>query len=606
MNIKIKKIDTYRIYLALLIAASAASVLLVCWFLRNVVLGCHDSIAEFTYARMWPLEQAYMHTRNFCLARGRAGFLFPLVVTFRYLINGTGNYYAVWLLQQVPIWFDAGLISWIIGKKTKAHYGIYFLGFFAAFVQIDVDHSLFVCYPLDFMYGLGLMILGLYLYDGWLERKGNKKVSNWVRLSFSLFCYYESMQVYEAFIMACLGYAAISLIHVIKHRKEYGKKSLLKFIIQLIPHGVDALIYVGILVYLRLHPVTDVSLSSGEVGTPDKFVQTWLSFSTSLIPLRHRYEIDISDTLIATFTDPFLGLSALAAGLAAVMLFLCIVKRFPSHSKEEQKKINLTLLSLAAVGAIVALCFTMPLGIDSKYQYWVCDLGAKGYMPSSICYYGWAMALACLGSLAANFISNLKNYIRIPLYTFAVICLMASASLTAGINVFYACLNSAVGFTISNRAQVFYAFATSDDVEAMGSEYVYIGPGFSGIHNMMNMNDDYATCELGRPCHVMNNYEEFAQNAEGAPNPSKLAFDGSSFAYYALIDNPTDPEKDWITTDNIVILTTRPEPIIVTYYDSTTGTQETVTFPGGRFGSFVISNSDAVETDSIKIAFAEG
>ena len=170
---------------------------------------------------------------------------------------------------------------------------------------------------------------------------------------------------------------------------------------------------------------------------------------------------------------------------------------------------------------------------------------------------------------------------------------------------FYSCLNSAVGFTISNRAQVFYAFATSDEVEAMGSEYVYIGPGFSGIHNMMNMNDDYATYELGRPCHVMNNYEEFAQNAEGAAYPSKLAFDGSSFAYYALIDNPTDPEEDWITTKDIIILTTISEPVVVTYYDSTTGTQETTTFPGGKFCSFVIPNADTVETSSIKIAFAD-
>ena len=554
---------------------------------------------------MWPLTQAYKYAHDFCLARGRAGFIFPLIVAFRFLINGTGNYYAVWLLQQVPIWFNVFLIAWIIGRKTTAHYGIYFLGFFASFVQIDVDHSLFVCYPLDFMYGLGLMTLGLYLYDGWLDNRDKKKISNLARLGFSLLCYYESMQVYEAFIMACMGYAVISLIHVLKHRKEYGKKSLLKFITQLIPHGVDALIYVGILVYLRLNPVSDVSLSSGEVGTPDKFVKTWLSFSTSLIPLRHRYEIDISDTITAAFTDPFLGLSALAAGIAAVMLFMCIMKRFPALSKEEQKKINLTLLCLASVGGVVALCFTMPLGIDSKYQYWVCDLGAKGYLPSSICYFGWAMALACLGSLAANLLSNLKNYIRIPVYFLAVICLAASASLTAGINVFYSCLNSAVGFTISNRAQVFYAFATSDEVEAMGSEYVYIGPGFSGIHNMMNMNDDYATFELGRPCHVMNNYEEFAQDAEGAPYPSKLAFDGSSFAYYALIDNPTDPEEDWVTTKDIVILTTMPEPVIVTYYDSTNETQETVTFPGGKFCSFVIPNADTVETSSIKIAFAD-
>ncbi|MCR5615768.1 MAG: hypothetical protein K6F45_06335 [Saccharofermentans sp.] len=598
--------SSYKIYLAVLLISSLALVSLICWFLRDTVLGCHDSMAEFTYSRMWSLEFAYEHARTFNLQRGRVGFLFPLIVAFRYWVNGTGNFAAVWLLQQVPIWINVFLISFIVGKKTKPYYGIYFAAFFCAFVQIDIDHNLMTCYPLDFMYGLTLTIAGLYLYDGWLAHLGKKKKTNWIRLIFSCLCYYEAMQVYEAFLMACFCYAVISIAYAFKLRKEYGKKWFGMFLLHLIPHGITGALYVGIVAYVRTHPIVEGTLSSGEPGALGFFLPTWFTFSVSLLPLRHRAEIDKPAVLASIFTDPFTGLCTLVMVIATVMLFMCILKRFPQASKEEQKNTNYTLGALGLTGLAWAMSFNIPLGIDSKYQQWVCGAGAKGYMTGVICYFGWTLFFICAGSLIANFLSNRKNYIHIPAYVIAALCLACGTAFTAGINELYLNAEAAAGNCLSKKGLAFYAFVTSDDIEALNADYIYV-PDYGGIHGFLNINNDYANFELGRPVTLCNNADEFRANAANFPVTAEFRYNGVMVAgYYFLPDNPADPEEDWITTSDIVIVTAKPGPIVVTYYDSTAGETVTVNLEGGRFGSFLIQNSNEVDPDTITIDYAEG
>ena len=600
------KDNSYRIYLATLCAASLALVLLICWFLRDIVLACHDSLAEFTYARMWTLEFAYRHAREFNLQRGRAGFLFPLIVAFRYWVNGSGNYTAIWLLQQVPIWFDVFFISFIVGRKTKPYYGIFFAAFFAAFVQIDIDHNLMTCYPLDFTYGLALTIAGLYLYDGWLANLGKHKKTNWIRLIFSCLCYYEAMQVYEAFLMACFPYAVISLAYVIKNRKELGRKWLGRFVLQLVPHGLTGAAYVGILVYIRTHPIVDGTLSSGEPGALGFFPKTWLTLSVSLVPFRHLPEINKKETLASVFTDPFTGLCTLFFLIATVMLFLCIFKTFPKESKETKNRINFTLAALGVTGLAHAMSFNIPLGIDSKYQQWVCGLGAKGYMTGILCYYGWTLFFVCAGCLIANFISERKPQIRIPVYIAAAICLTVGAAFTAGINTLYLNADAAAGNCISKKAQVFYALITSDDVEAEDANYIYV-PEYGGIHGFLNINNDYANFELGKPVTLTNNADDYIANAESIGKSAEFRYSGTTgTGYYVIIDNPSQAQKKWVTTEDIIIVSATSKPIVVTYYDETLKQTITVNIDTERFGSYVIDNSDTVDPASITLDYAEG
>ena len=598
--------NSYKIYLGLLFIASLALAGLICWFLRNVVLGCHDSLAEFTYARMWSLTAAYKHARNFNLQRGRAGLLFPLVVTFRYLVHSTGSYTAVWLLQQVPIWFNVGFISYIVGKKTKPHYGLFFIAFFAAFVQIDIDHSLMTCYPLDFMYGLTLQILGLYLYDGWLSHWKDGKKTNWIRLGFSCFCYYESMQVYEAFLMACFCYAVISLVYVIKDRKELKiKKSISRFFLQLVPHALTGSLFVGILVYIRTHPVVDGTLSSGEPGKFEMFQETWNTLSVSLVPLRHRTEISRRESIASIFTDPFTGLCTLAMLIAGIMLFLCIYRSAATLSKEAKISQCVRLCTLSIMGYAHAMSFNIPLGMDSKYQEWVCVNGAKGYMTGIICYFGWALLYACVICLIATALSSLKAYFYIPLAVAAAVALALGTAFTASINELYINAEAATHNCISKRGQAFYAFVTSEDAEAMGADYIYV-PDYSGIHGFLNIDNDYANFELGKPVTLENNLESFESDCKDYPVVSEFRYNGVLVAgYYVVLDNPWEDEEDWVTTGDIVIVTARPEPVVVSYYDETIGQTITIDLAGGRMKSFVIRNSDTVDASSITIGAGE-
>ena len=600
------KIDSYKIWLLILTVSCAVSVLLICWFNRNTVLGCHDSLIEFTYAKQWELSFAYQHAREFCLQRGRAGYLFPLIVTFRFFVHKYGNYWAVWLLQQVPIWFNVFFISFIVGRKTKPFYGIFFAGFFAAFVQIDIDHNLMTCYPLDFMYGLALMITGLYLFDGWLEHRNEGRKSNWIRLIFSCLCYYESMQVYEAFIMACFCYAWISMAYVFKNRREYGRKCFLKFILQLVPHGITGSVFVGILLWLRTHPVVDGTLSSGDPGALGFFPKTWLTFSTALIPLSHRPEISRMDSIRALLTDPFELGCAISAAVAIAALLICIVKEFPKQTREKQQSINLTLVALGLTGAAHALFFPVPLGIDSKYQFWVCTLGARGYLPGIICYFGWALLIVCTISIIANYLSTKNKLLYIPVYAAAVIAVFLGAAFTVSINELYDRAEAPTGICVSKKGQAFFAFVTSDDIEKANADYIYVGPDYNGLGGILQHNNDYANYELGRPVVLTNNAEDFELNSVNYPISSEFRYNGDLVAgYYVVLDNPWDNEEEWVTTGDIIIVTTRPEPVTVTYYDETVSETITIDLAGGRMQSFVITNSDTVNASSITISAGE-
>ena len=595
---------SYKVSLSLLTASCAVLVLLICWFNRNTVLGCHDSLIEFTYARQWELPFAYQHAREFCLQRGRTGYLFPLVVTFRYLVHKYGDYTAVWHLQQIPVWFNVLLTAYIVGKKTRPFYGIFFAGLFAAFVQIDIDHNLMTCYPLDFMYGLTLAILGVYLYDGWLSHKGSRL--NLIRLALSCLCYYESMQVYEAFLMVCFCYAWISLVYVFKNRKEYGKKSFLKFILQLIPHGITGAAYVGILFYIRTHPVVDGTLSSGEPGALGFIPKTWITFFTALLPLSHCTEIDCKESISSLSADPFALSCAAFAAIAVISFFFCVVRTFPSCNKERQQSINFTLVSIALTGAAHAIFFPLPLAIDSKYQFWVCGLGARGYLPGIICYFGWALFIVCMISVLANFLSSRNKYLYVPLFAATVIASFFGAALTANINEFYEKVEASTGACVSNKGQAFYAFVTSDEIEKCNADYIYIGPAYYGLGGNLQNNNDYAIYELGRPVVLSNNAEEFELNSVNYSICSKFGYDeDTASGYYVVLDNPGDNEDTWITSGDIMIVTTRPEPVTVSYSDETTGKTVTVSFDGERMKSYVISNSDVVSVSSITIDTGE-
>ena len=584
----------------LLAMTALVMVSMVCFFLRDTVLACHDSMLDFTDARLHDFKYFYEHAMEFCLARGRAGFVFPLVVSIRQLINGTGNYLAIWLLQQVPVWFDVGLIAWIIARKTRPYYGLYFICFYAAYVQIDFNHSLMVCYPLDFTYGLALMIIGLYLYDGWLKNLSSGNKTNTVRLIISLICFYESMESYEPFITASLIYIILSGIHAFKNRKEYGKKSIVKFILRLIPHGIVGLIYVGIMVYLKINPVSDIPVTQPySVGNIGAFLTTWKTFTLSLLPLTHYQNAGVTPATI--FTGFFTIVFAAVMVFATVLLCLCVIADYSKKDKADRKKINRDLLLLGVIGLIVACTYSIPHAMTSNYQYWVLELGATGYVPSSICYYGWALSLTCAGCLLVNLLSTKGRWLYIPAYAVAAAFLGTAAALTSDINHSYKGLPGATGEQISFRAQAFFSCFSSDDVEACSADMIYV-PEYWGIHGNIGTNDNYADYELGKDTTLVNTYEAFTEVYSDYSTIAEFRYSEEADAgFYAMIDNPDAEESKWTTTGNIIFVSSYPAEYEITYYDAEMQEEISTVIQADRTSTYVIENSNKVDLGSIEI-----
>ncbi|MCR5615769.1 MAG: hypothetical protein K6F45_06340 [Saccharofermentans sp.] len=597
--------NTYKICNAVLGLSALAMALFICWFLRNTVLGCHDSMVDFVTARMNDFGFLYKNTMDFCLARGRASFLFPLVVTIRQILDKTGNYTIIWLVQQVPIWTAVGIISWIVAKKTRPYYGFFFACFFSAFIQIDLNHNLMTCYPVDFMYGIAMMAVGIWLYDSWFSHLKDGKKTNVIRIILSCFCYYESMQTYEPFIMACFIYILISVAYAVKERKEYGvKKSIGRCILHLLPHGGTGLLFVGILAYLKAHPVVDMPLTSdGGLGHFQGFVATWKTFTFSLLPLTHAQNSGQSFNPVHVVTSS--TRLALAFGLmmavATAMLCVCAVKDYQKKDKDERKSLNIRLALLSASGLLEALTFSIPHAMTSNYQYWVLGLNATGYVPSSICYFGWALFLSCLGCLIVNFFAGRKVLLYVPSYAIAVCGLALAATITSNINHFYREVPAATGSQISYRSQAFFAFFTSDIAEESTADVFYV-PEYSGLHLDISRSDVYTDYELGRDATLINDYAVLSDTYTPGYEYAEFRYvEYADAGYYVVIDNAYMPEKQWVTTGDIVFVTSYPAKYEITYYDSEACCDVTTQIDADRLTTYVIENDNKVKVGSIAV-----
>lgn len=597
MNLKTKP-DKKFIWPALTAFFAASMAVLVCYFLKNEVLGCHDSFEEFMFARMTGFPEWFRHNLDFMFARGRVGILSSLVISFRFFILHTGNYTAIWLLQQVPIWFTVGLLGYVIAKKTRPVFGFLFVGVFAGLVQLDTNHNLMECYPFDFMYGMSLMILGLYLYDCWLMHKGEKR--NGIRLALSAFFYYESMTVYEPFITACIIYALLSLCYVYRDRKENGRKSFFIFVRNLLPHALTAVLFFVILKLMKVIYVVDTVAVTAvdEYGDFSDFVNTWSTFTFALFPLNYIDNVDVLTSLKVIRATPFILLFALLA--AGVMFSAFMSVRISDAKYRGQDNIRLLVIGLA--GFLYAMSFCLPHSMTANYQMWVRDLHAEGYLTSSMCYFGWALMVSCVVSILINLLSSTgRPVFALSAVVMSVLFFVAS-EVTMNINMVFRKSDAVTGQQMSYRGQAFYSFFTSDYAEDYSAILIYM-PGYSGIHFDIGVDDEYADYEVNRNLTLANDIDWYREQSLYSDYWGVFVYNPSVEAgWYTGISNPTDPESEWVSNGDLVFVSTHPGTYEFSYVDP--GTQQTVTevIEAGRMEVYPVSNSAPVDTDTIVIA----
>ena len=593
---KLNKEFVWTCFAGLFAALLAA---LVCFFLKDEVLGCHDSFEDFIFARMHDFKGWFDHALEFNLARGRVGFITSFVLTLRYYILSTGNFTAIWLLQQIPIWFTVGLIAFVTGRKTRPVYGIMFAVFYAVFVQIDTNHNLMNCYPFDFMYGMTLMVLGLFFYDEWLSNIGKKR--NLIRIILSIFFYYESMTVYEPFITACTIYALISFAHVWVRRKELGRKAFPEFVIRLIPHAVTAGVFFVILQYLKAHPViqTVTVTAVDEYGDFYDFANTWQTFSLALFPLSGIDNVNVVTSFQSLLQGMFLPVFSCCAAASVICAFFAAKNSAPS--REERKEINFRLLIIAISGLLFAVFYTLPHAATANYQMWVRDLNAKGYLTSSLCFFGWALMFSCLISILINVLAHKGKAAFISGMLVISFLFFSCAEITMNINIVYRSNDAVTGQQMSYRGQAFYSFFSSEYAHDYAAILIYT-PGLSGIHFNMEIDDGYADFESGRELTLTNSLPEFRRLAPYYDIAGVYTYLPSVDAgWYTSIANPEEMPRHWVSNGNIVFVSSYPQGYEFSYENPATGEIIVSDADMDRMQLYVIENSAPVDTDSLTI-----
>lgn len=554
-------------------------ILLVLWFLyflRDTVLACHDSFLEFIYARTESVFEGYRRAMEFCLARGRIGVIFPFVVSLRYLINGTGNYVLVWLLQYVPILCAVGYIGRIVAKRTRPVYGWFFSLFFFIFLQIDIWHSLITCYPLDFMYGLIVMVAGLDLYWEWLLHRGEKK--NCFRIILSVFCYYESMQAYEPFLTAAAVYALLTFAYIRPRVKEKGiAKSLWEFVKCLIPHFITAVVFYGILKIVAAHPIVDIPVTSiEERGTFTGFLKAYKVYSFSMFPMR-------SLRFVGKWYSFFWGerfskhafLLLMIAFAGTVAAGALIISKAKAMDDAEARKTKRTLAVLGGSGFMIGTFYAMPHAMTSNYQYWVTDLHTSGYVPSTICYFGWALFLSMGVCLFLVLIARKGNLIKICSVTALAVLFGLGAYLTSITNGFFKQLPASTGTWTSHKGQTFYALVTDKNMASIDPDIIYV-PDFSGVHGNMGWNDLLADSELGYDVDLEMSLTAFRQEIGGHDNPMEFIYDDDAYIGFLVdVDDFGTGRSSWMTSEDVYIVSPQPGTILVTYEDRSGNTYQT-------------------------------
>jgi len=552
----------------------------MCYLVRDTVLSCHDSMMEFINARVNGWQQGFSYGMKYSLARGKIGFIFPLVIMFRFLVNGSGNYTAIWLLQYIPVFANVALIGMLFGKKVSKTSGLFFALFFFSFLQLDIWHCLITCYPLDFMYGLFLMITGLWLYSDWLERAGEKR--NIIRLIVSLVCFYESMQVYEAFIVASLVYAVLSLSFA---RKTSG--GIICFIKKLIPHFVVAVVYIGILFWLRSHPVvdTDVPAIDSHID-PVRVAKTAYAFSTGMFPLK---DIRILPSVKELFLPVNISKKAVAVALAsavgALIAAVLTFEEYRSSTTSERSKIQRTLRILIVSGVLVALSYPLPHALIPSYQDWVINGASGGYLPTTISYFGWSVALAALIISVLCYVSTVK-----PLRLVGSVCLIiyagAGTYITVNINNSFRSIESFSGTVMSVKYRTFYDMITEDDIRAMGIEYFFM-PAYGGVHGNIETDESLADKELGYDVDLINSIED---NAELLQNNKSayMIFDADAHSGILIrVDDYTAAGDEWITSSPVYVFSAEDEDLVLILVDQHGVTSEIPVHVEGGHGTYV-------------------
>ena len=581
--------------------ACLVTFLTIIWIVRDTVLACHDSIYDFVEARIMGASIGYKRGFEYGLARGRVGFIFPAIVFIRYYINAHGNFLAIWLMQYVPVFANIGLITYIFCKKFSRRIGLTFAVIFMGFLQIDTWHNLITSYPLDFMYGLFIMILGLYLYEEFLEHKGGNKL-NVIRLVLSVILYYESMQVYESFIVSSLIYAILTVAYIKRSNlRLFTAEGIKKFVLTILPHFITAVIYLGIMFYIRKHPLVETPVSSMAPTTFRSFILPYIVYTVGMFPLVGiRVVASIKELLLHPSKRGILFAFFTAVGLLVLGFELMVYYR-RLYAKDRKKEIN-HLIIIFGMGLSLALTFAIPHSLIPSYQEWVNVGHVGGYVPTTICYFGWVCVLVAIFAGLMYYASYRSKRFRIAFLACVTMITYLGAYLTFGINMAYSLTDYVTGRETSLRAQNVFALMNDEWFNERKPKYIY-SPNMIGVHFKLDTDEELAE-------HIMGYDMEFINDVEEADYISRTVT--SDIAYYrydldsqvglvAYVPDYGQSQKVMSTHEDIYFFTTYSGTFTISSvcYD---GTAKSETVELGKDSGYMLDIQDQILINTVDVA----
>lgn len=551
-----------RICYLMLLASVVLATFGVLWSLRYTVLATQDSIAAFVFARKHSIHECFQQNLNYSYSRGKLTILFPLVTTFRDIVLKTGNYPAIWLLQYVPIYANVILIALILKKRVGATVSMLFALVFSVFLQVDPWYSLIICYPLDFMYGLFTAILGLYLFSLFLEskREGKNKSRTILLITFSAICFYASLATYEAFLMVSIVYAVLAFNDCIK-----GEKKSKNFVLSLIPHACVGVIY--LLNSILLTRETNMGINSPTYqffsGSVKDTLRTWIGYSTNMFPTR-QYQLVKENTgfVSSAFASKARLLITIAGAFGSAIASILIFAKTKEKSEQDIKKQHRSLIVIGACGLCLGLFFSLPHALSHKYLRYYCEFGGRGFVITTICYFGWAVMLTCLLSIVLILIAKASNKKRIfTVITSAILCLIfILASLMTNVSNNYYWL-STTGGSIKNLT--LRSYLMSEDYASVQYNLICT-PDFSGIQGDIEKSETYFEFETGvNDIEMTNDYGYFLENLEDYERA--ILYTYSKEDRIAVIYPYTQREDGTLTIDSFILYSITEEDYICTY-----------------------------------------
>jgi hypothetical protein len=304
-------------------------------------------------------------------------------------------------------------------------------------------------------------------------------------------------------------------------------------------------------------------------------------------------------TLFAWYTIPAFAFCAAGAVFCAFMAARANIEK---QTSEDRNNVTYNLIVMAVIGFFYAMCFCLPHSMTANYQMWVSKLHADGYLTSSMCYFGWALMFSCLVSALINVVAGSRKPVFYISAAVLSVLFFLGAELTMNINIIFRSSDATTGQQMSYRGQAFYSFFASNYAEEYSAILIYM-PGYSGIHFDIEKDDAYADYEVGRDMYLTNDIDVFRYQALYRDYSGVFIYYPSVDAgWYTSIANPTDRPEDWVSSGNLVFVSSRAGNYEFSYEDPDTGSVVTEDIDIGRMELYVIENSEPVDVDTLEIA----